>query len=210
MHLGQFARPPLQLVLLFFLLGNQQFQCLGALDQLAFECLVGLAQYVEFGIQFGHHAVGPRGEALANQGDGFGNGGGKLDGKAGNEGGDRADFGGDYVDQRRVGDGFPHRFEQVANAGTVAAMVAFDGNLVRLQQLHVARPGAGHGVDDDDVAHVFKVMQRIEAAIAAIDDLGAGALHLLAQGERDGRAVTVIPVQGIAEAEDAEPDPVRH
>ena len=86
----------------------------------------------------------------------------------------------------------------------------FTGLHVRLQQLHVARPGAGHGIDDDDVGHVFKVMQRIEAAIAAIDDIGAGALHLLAQGERDGRAVTVIPVQGIAEAEDAEPDPVRH
>ena len=65
----------------------------------------------------------------------------------------------------------------ILGPGTVAAMVAFDGNLVRLQQLHVARPVAGHGIDDDDVGHVFKVMQRIEAAIAAIDDLGAGALH---------------------------------
>ena len=210
MHLGQFARPPLQLVLLFFLLGNQQLQGFGALDQFAFQRLVGFAQHVEFGVQLGHQAVGLRCEALANQGDGFGDGGRHFDRQAGNEGGDRADFGGDHVDQRRVGDGFPHRFEQVANAGTVAAMVAFDGNLVRLQQLHVARPVAGHGVDDDDVGHVFKVMQRIEAAIAAIDDIGAGALHLLAQGERDGRAVTVIPVQGIAEAEDAEPDPVRH
>ena len=113
-----------------------------------------------------------------------------------------------------------HRFEDLPAdakahlgwvlADTVAAMVALDGNLVRLQQLHVARPGAGHGIDDDDVGHVFKVRPRIEAAIAAIDDIGAGALHLLAQGERDGRAVTVIPVQGVAEAEDAEPDPVRH
>jgi hypothetical protein len=36
-------------------------------------------------------------------------------------------------------------------------------------------------------------MQRIEAAIAAIDDIGAGALHLLAQGERDGRPVPSSP-----------------
>ncbi len=109
-----------------------------------------------------------------------------------------------------MGDGFPHCFEQVAYPGTVAAVVALDRHFARAEQVHAARPGTGHGVDDDDVGYVFEIVQRVQAAIAAIDDVGAGALHLLAQGERDGRPVPVIPVQGIAEAEDAEPGPVRH
>ena len=68
----------------------------------------------------------------------------------------------------------------------------------------------GHRIDDDHLTHVFEMVQRIEAAVAAIDYLRRSGGKQPAQGQGDSRAKAVIPVQGVAKAEDAQTRLLRH
>ena len=89
-------------------------------------------------------------------------------------------------------------------------MVILDRYFPRLEQVNVSRSGAGHCIDNDDMADVFEVMERIQAAIAAIDNLGLVGTQFPAQGEGDGRPEAVVAMQRIAETEDARARTFRH